>query len=540
MKKKEKKAILFWEFLKKQWGWFVSIFIILCSYAIVRTYSISFVSKIVQLLQNEESISKIMILALIGFCFAGAGYGLRYIGSILCTWLTEKLALETRCRLMEHLQKIPYRTFETKKIGQLQSVLRNDVQRGADLIYTFFSRILQNIQLFIATFIYMFLIQPWMATAVALFILIMAFCNQKILVKQKKYQKVSRDAAGEVSDCILSSCKGMASVKAYGAQLFTKKLFQRCKEQYNRSVYRAKAIDAGRLSAYSLANYATLYGTLLYFGYRGIQEPAMIDEALVFIILLRQLLLPAEVIFRWMSNAVVGLASWERIDEVFDIPVKEEERRDLPVPEKEACAKQIFFGYEEDKPLINGMDIHFSKGEFTVLRGRSGCGKTTLCKILCGLYPDASIKWEIDGKEPMHGNAKKWITYSPAQSQIFSMSIYENLVFDNKEITREMCMELADELGIGEWIRSLPQRLDTVLDAGGKMCSGGQRQTLMNMRALLSEKPVLILDEACSALDVEKREKLLHYLERRKEEKAILLIAHQEEVGQRCEKEIVM
>ena len=203
MKKKEKKAILFWEFLKKQWGWFVLIFIILCSYAIVRTYSISFVSKIVQLLQNEESISKIMILALIGFCFAGAGYGLRYIGSILCTWLTEKLALETRCRLMEHLQKIPYRTFETKKIGQLQSVLRNDVQRGADLIYTFFSRILQNIQLFIATFIYMFLIQPWMATAVALFILIMAFCNQKILVKQKKYQKVSRDAAGEVSDCIL-------------------------------------------------------------------------------------------------------------------------------------------------------------------------------------------------------------------------------------------------------------------------------------------------------------------------------------------------
>lgn len=94
---------------------------------------------------------------------------------------------------MEHLQKIPYRTFETKKIGQLQSVFRNDVQRGADLIYTFFSRILQNIQLFIVTFIYMFLIQPWMATAVALFILIMAFCNQRILVKQKK---ISEDFPG--------------------------------------------------------------------------------------------------------------------------------------------------------------------------------------------------------------------------------------------------------------------------------------------------------------------------------------------------------
>ena len=211
----------------------------------------------------------------------------------------------------------------------------------------------------------------------------------------------------------------------------------------------------------------------------------------------------------------------------------------MPEPEKEACAKQIFFGYEEDKPLINGMDIHFSKGQFTVLRGRSGCGKTTLCKILCGLYLDASMIWEIDGKESMHGNAKKWITYSPAQSQIFSMSIYENLVFDNKEITREMCMELADELGIGDELFFAPG-IGYRVGCRRKNVFWRAKTDLDDMWALLSKKPVLILDEACSALDVEKREKLLRYLERRKEEKAILLIAHQEEVGQRCEKEIVM
>ena len=166
---------------------------------------------------------------------------------------------------MEHLQKIPYRTFETKKIGQLQSVLRNDVQRGAvSGLYVLFNNFAEY-TVIIATFIYMFLIQPWIAIAVALFILTMAFCNQKILVKQNKISEGFPGCREKVSDCILSSCKGMASVKAYGAQLFTKQLFRRCKEQYNRSVYRAKAIDAGRLSAYSLANYATLYGTLLYF-----------------------------------------------------------------------------------------------------------------------------------------------------------------------------------------------------------------------------------------------------------------------------------
>ena len=73
-----------------------------------------------------------------------------------------------------------------------------------------------------------------------------------------------------------------------------------------------------------------------------------------------------------------------------------------------------------------------------------------------------------------------------------------------------------------------------------KTCSGGQRQTLMNMRALLSEKPILILDEACSALDIEKHRKLLDHLKKEKQKKAIVLITHQEDVANQCEHEIIM
>lgn len=150
------------------------------------------------------------------------------------------------------------------------------------------------------------------------------------------------------------------------------------------------------------------------------------------------------------------------------------------------------------------------------------------------------MTWKVDDVDGLTGSAENWVTYSPAQAQIFTMSIYENIVFDRKDISRETCMKLADELGIGDWIRSLPQGIDTVLTAGGRTCSGGQRQTLMNMRALLSDKPVLILDEACSALDVEKRRRLMGYLDRIKEEKAIMMITHQEDVAEMCEREIVL
>lgn len=526
-------------FIKKETGWLILVFFTLGMFAVTRTYSVSFISKIVELLEKSEPVSEIMKMAFLGFVIAAASYVLRYLGSVLCIRLTEKLALETRYQLIGHLQKISYLRFEQMKTGQLQTVLRNDVQQGSDVIYTVFSRILLNVQLFIATFVYMMMIQPWLAVCVSVIILLMAFMNQRILVKQKRYQKRSRDAAGEVGDAVLSICKGMDTIKAYGKQNFASGLFETAKRVYNQNTYRVEQIDAGRLTAYNLANYATLYATVFYFGYRGIHDGAIIGDVLVFIVLLRQMMMPAEVVFRWMSTLVEALAAWERIDEILQIP-EEETEAELPQPEQEVCAEQLRFGYEKDKLMFDGLQLSFRKGELSLLRGRSGCGKTTLCKVLCGLYREASVSWRIDEKDNLHGTPKRWVTYSPADAQIFSMSIYENLVFDHKEIAREICMEMADELGIGDWIRSLPQGIDTQLSAGGKNCSGGQRQMMMNMRALLSDKPVLILDEACSALDTEKRTRLMNYLHKVKKEKAVLMITHQEEVMKQCDREILL
>lgn len=560
--KKLEKNMLLTEFLKQEVGWLILITMILAGFAGLRTYSASYISKIVELLQNGEPVSRLMVTAVAGCLIASASYFMRYISSVLCTILTEKLALQTRCRLNEHLQKIPWIRYEKLETGQLQSVLRNDVQQGADFIYTIFSRIQLNVLLFLATFLYMLSISPGLAVFVTIFTLFMAWVNQKILTKQKQYQKQALRAAGDVSETILSVCQSMGTIKAYAAGEFVMDLLKEGKERFNEKIYKMEKIDAGRLTAYNLTNNLTLYGAILFFGYKGIQGTVNLGDVLVFIVLVRQMMIPAEVVFRWMSRAISSLASWERVCEILEIPEEEQETESLPLPEETVCAESMHFSYTGDKKILDGQSLKLQAGKITVLSGESGCGKTTLCKVLCGLYParhleytnddriendrirmekagrkelyENCLEWKIDGKRYGTGSSSAWSVYSPAEAQLFHMSIYENLVFDRMDISRETCMNLADELGIGDWIRSLPEGLDTMVESGGRTFSGGQRQSIVNMRALLSGKKVLILDEAFASLDVEKCQKLMDALKRRQEERIILLISHQEWVATQC------
>ncbi len=547
---------LFSDFLKKEWPMLMLASLLLAGFAVVRTYSASFISDIVEHLQAKAPLSEAVGLAFLGAAAACSSYVMRYGGSMLCVALTEKLALQTRCRLVEHLCRIPWSEYERQRTGQLQAVIRGDVQQGADMVYSIFSRIELNVLLFVSTFVYMLMISPAPAFIIAGFTLFMAFVNQRILTRQKVYRKRSRDAAGEVAETVLTSCRGMSTVKAYRAEGFILSLLGEKKRAYNDAVYRAELIDTGRLSAYNLTSSFVLYATILLMGYKGIRGEVNWGDILVFIVLVRQVIMPAEVVFRWMGQVAVGIAAWERIGGILEIPVPEE-AGELPEPENTVALEAVSFSYGPEAQILTNLDLELKKGETGVLIGESGSGKTTLCKILCGLYGDESQrkeqepeenrepsreqkqgqepyelhgKWILDGKE-WEGGAVPWCVYNPAEPELFHMSIYENIVFGQTQTSREECMALAEELGAADFIRRLPDGIDTVVEAGGRTLSGGQRQQIANLRVLLSGRKLLILDEAFASLDVERRQRLWEVLEKRRQRQLVLLVTHEKGAG---------
>lgn len=537
---------LFLDFLKKEWLVLALASFLLAGFAVVRTYSASFISDIVEHLQARAPLSEALGLAFLGAAVACSSYVMRYAGSMLCVTLTEKLALQTRCQLVRHLCRIPWSEYEKQKTGQLQAVIRGDVQQGADMVYSIFSRIELNVMLFVSTFVYMLIISPAPAFIIAGFTLFMAFVNQQILTRQKVYRKRSRDAAGEVAETVLTSCKGMCTVKAYRAEGFIQTLLGEKKKAYNEAVYKSELIDTGRLSAYNLTSSFVLYATILLMGYKGIRGEASWGDILVFIVLVRQVIMPAEVVFRWMGQVAVGIAAWERIGGILEIEAPPEPGK-LPEPERAVAVKEVSFSYGPEAEILKGLELELKKGEMGALIGESGSGKTTLCKILCGLYGNVGresekaqeageeerqepyelhLKRLVDG-EAREGGTVPWCVYNPAEPELFHMSIYENIVFGRTQISREECMALAQELGAGDFIRALPEGIDTVIEAGGRTLSGGQRQQIVNLRALLSGRKMLILDEAFASLDVDKRGRLLEVLEKRRWEQFILLVTHE-------------
>ena len=142
----------------------------------------------------------------------------------------------------------------------------------------------------------------------------------------------------------------------------------------------------------------------------------------------------------------------------------------------------------------------------------------------------------MDGREAPFGQLGVSAAFSEAESAVFCMSVYDNLRMGNENVTKMRCRELFGELGFGDWIDSLPQGLDTVLSESGGDVSGGQRQILAVMRAILTDRPILILDEPFAALDREHGYLLEAYLEKLKEKRFILLVSHREEFCQNgCE-----
>ena len=201
----------------------------------------------------------------------------------------------------------------------------------------------------------------------------------------------------------------------------------------------------------------------------------------------------------------------------------EEEKRMAP---EVIRFEELSYRYESDtENIIDHKQLELQKGKVYQLIGESGSGKTTLLKLILGLYHSDTAKIYQDDRRV--ASIRSQIGYVPANPSLFNASIYDNIAM-GQDISRERCMELADELGIKEWITSLPEGLDHMIDKNAENVSGGQKQAIAVLRALVHDHPVLILDEPFSALDQQRAGKLSELMQKYCRKKIVLLTTHRD------------
>lgn len=195
--------------------------------------------------------------------------------------------------------------------------------------------------------------------------------------------------------------------------------------------------------------------------------------------------------------------------------------------------QNVGFRYQEGLPdVFSTISFHLEKGDRVLLQGENGSGKTTLVKLLLGLYPSTSGVILVNGKDAATINCDSLRKHIGIVSQsifLFRGTVLDNILYGQEGKTRRDVQNLIDNLGLQDYISRLPKGLDTEISQNTSGVSGGQAQIIAFVRALLSGKELIILDEPISNVDAETRDLLLHILKERNFNGILVVISHQTE-----------
>lgn len=197
--------------------------------------------------------------------------------------------------------------------------------------------------------------------------------------------------------------------------------------------------------------------------------------------------------------------------------------------EKAVCVEHVSFAYNPGERILHDFSLAVDSGESVAITGHSGCGKTTLSKLLLGLYPvsegDMIILGQSIRESPLR-KIREQIAYVPQESYLFQGTIEENIGYGKEGAAREEIIEAAKLANAHDFIMAFPDGYETKVSERGSNMSGGQRQRIAIARAILKDAPIILLDEATSALDNESERLVNEAMRNLKGRKTIIMIAH--------------
>jgi ATP-binding cassette subfamily B protein len=253
-----------------------------------------------------------------------------------------------------------------------------------------------------------------------------------------------------------------------------------------------------------------------------------IGTVIVMVILQMQLSQPIQSLLQLSSSLHVSLAKFERVIQYLDLPEPLSTHEDpAPAPGTgiSVTLREVGHRYGHDgRTVLSGIDLDLPAGSVTVVRGRTGSGKSTLGLIVAGLLRPATGTVRVDGA----GGAelRDVATIVPQHTTLFDASIRENLMFARDAVTEEDIVRVLAAVRLDDLVSKLPHGLDTPIGVEGHQLSGGERQRLAVARALLAGWQVLIVDEVTSALDGVTSDEVYDALRAYCRGKTLVIIAH--------------
>ncbi len=377
----------------------------------------------------------------------------------------------------------------------------------------------------------------------AILVLLLGFCvpaiGRMINKRYKKLHKICQQTEGKARSFLQECFENIVVIKTFASEIpFINKLDSYMKENFHVKLKRSSITAIAHICLYSF--FTIGYYALMLWGAAGISAGTVTYGTLMaFLQLISQLSAPLQNISGIMPQYYSALASAERLMELENL---ESEKSALDNEEINAV-KQSFktievnnvnFAYDGEL-ILKDCSFSAERGCITAITGESGSGKSTVFKVMLGLYEPQSGNITINKDRIVDTSVRAIFSYVPQGNMVLSGSIRDNITLCNPEITEEKVIEAVKAAEIYDFIQSLPDGLDTVLSERGAGLSEGQIQRISIARALLVDAPVLLLDEATSALDEATETKVLTNI-KNMTDKTILFITHRNTSLKACDR----
>jgi len=454
-----------------------------------------------------------------------------YLYAIRWRNLAQNLQHALRIEAYAHVQKLSLGWFESRRTGQLMSILNDDINQmerflngGAnDLIQVVAGSLMVGAVFFVLT------------SKIALLALIPipliiygAFWFQARLAP--RYAAV-REAAGTLNARLSNNLLGIATIKAYTAEDYEVGHIREGSQAYRTRNAEAIQLSAAITPVIRMAILAGFTVTLLYGGLLTLRGEIGVGSYSVLVYLTQRLLWPMTRLADMTDLYQRSMASIERVIDLLDAPVTiAYEGRSLP---RSAVAGALHFDAVEfaygEQPTLRGIDLRIPAGASVAFVGSTGSGKSTLVKLLLRFYEPQSGAVRLDGADVRELDLKDLrhaIGYVAQDSFLADATVAENIAYGAGPAAREDVVAAAVAAEAHEFIMALPQGYDTPVGERGQKLSGGQRQRIALARAILKNPPILVLDEATSAVDNETEAAIQRSLDKLVQGRTSLIIAH--------------
>ena len=481
----------------------------------------------------KMDMDKINSIAILLACLYIISAIFSYIEGLSMIKVANGYAKKLRSSISEKINKLPLKFFDHNLSGDILSRVTNDVDTIAQSLNNSLSTLVSSITLFIGSIIMMFATNYIMAITAIVSSLIGFILMFIILNKSQRYFTARQRELGKLNGYIEEIYSGLNVVRSCNAKDETINEFDKLND---------KLYDCNRKSQFLSGLMQPIMGFIGNFSYVAvcIVGALLVSKSVIsfgvivaFIMYVRLFTNPLSQIAQAMTSMQSTAAASERVFGLLEEVEMDSENDITKKLDKHKVKgniefKNVKFGYDKDKIIINDFTAKVKAGEKIAIVGPTGAGKTTMVNLLMKFYDINDGDILIDGtsiKELKRDNIHSLFTMVLQDTWLFNGTVKENIIYNQKNVSNKKVEDVCKVVGVDHFIKTLPNGYDSIISDNDSV-SSGQRQLLTIARGMISDSPFLILDEATSNVDTRTEELVQKAMDKLMENKTSFIIAH--------------